>query len=128
MFFFVRWAFVDFNLTEDATSALVNPKNHFLDGRKLVVEYASQEAVRRGGGKPQFHEKASVKHPEVPKRQKYDEKGDEQNLEEPVSKKMRLDRSPEQRRFRRAKPGAALAMAKRETAAIVPSERKKIVF
>jgi hypothetical protein len=30
--------------------ALVNPRNHRLNGRDLVVEYASPDAVRRGGG------------------------------------------------------------------------------
>ena len=38
--------------TEYATAALTNQKNHSLDGRKLVVEYASPDAVRRGGGGP----------------------------------------------------------------------------
>lgn len=37
-------------MTEHATSALINPRNHSLDGRKLTVEYASPDAVRRGGG------------------------------------------------------------------------------
>ena len=46
----LRWAFVDFTSTEHATAALINPRNHFLDGRKLKVEYASPDAVRRGGG------------------------------------------------------------------------------
>ena len=45
-----RWAFVDFTSTEHATAALINPRNHSLDGRKLKVEYASPDAVRRGGG------------------------------------------------------------------------------
>jgi RNA recognition motif-containing protein len=45
-----RFAFVDFTSTEHATVALIHPKNHQLDGRKLVVEYASADAVRRGGG------------------------------------------------------------------------------
>lgn len=31
-------------------AALINPRNHQLDGRKLVVEFASADAVRRGGG------------------------------------------------------------------------------
>ena len=46
----LRWAFVDFTSTEHATAALINPRNHSLDGRKLKVEYASPDAVRRGGG------------------------------------------------------------------------------
>lgn len=44
-----RWAFVDFHLPEQCTRALLNIHNHTLNGRALVVEYASAEAVRRGG-------------------------------------------------------------------------------
>ncbi|KAF9450940.1 hypothetical protein P691DRAFT_757727 [Macrolepiota fuliginosa MF-IS2] len=47
------FAFVDFSTIEHATTALVNPKNHHLNGRDLVVEYASAEAVRRGAPKGQ---------------------------------------------------------------------------
>jgi RNA recognition motif-containing protein len=45
-----RFAFVDFETIDQATNVLVNPKNHRLDGRTLTVEYASVEAVKRGGG------------------------------------------------------------------------------
>lgn len=44
-----RWAFVDFHLPEQCTRALLNVRNHTLDGRNLNVEYASADAVRRGG-------------------------------------------------------------------------------
>ncbi|GAA5842472.1 hypothetical protein JCM3766R1_004424, partial [Sporobolomyces carnicolor] len=43
------WAFVDFHLPAQATRALLNLHNHSLNGRALNVEYASAEAVRRGG-------------------------------------------------------------------------------
>ncbi|GAA6022112.1 hypothetical protein JCM10207_000766 [Rhodosporidiobolus poonsookiae] len=43
------WAFVDFHLPAQATRALLNLRNHALNGRKLNVEYASADAVRRGG-------------------------------------------------------------------------------
>ncbi|GAA5953402.1 hypothetical protein JCM3765_005026 [Sporobolomyces pararoseus] len=43
------WAFVDFHLPAQATRALLNLHNHSLNGRSLNVEYASAEAVRRGG-------------------------------------------------------------------------------
>ncbi|GAA5882182.1 hypothetical protein JCM16303_002266 [Sporobolomyces ruberrimus] len=43
------WAFVDFHLSPQATRALLNLHNHTLNGRSLNVEYASAEAVRRGG-------------------------------------------------------------------------------
>lgn len=36
-------------MPEQATRALLNIRNHTLDGRSLNVEYASAEAVRRGG-------------------------------------------------------------------------------
>lgn len=47
--FCYSWAFVDFHLPAQATRALLNLHNHQLNGRKLNVEYASAEAVRRGG-------------------------------------------------------------------------------
>ncbi|GAA5927304.1 uncharacterized protein JCM15063_005859 [Sporobolomyces koalae] len=43
------WAFVDFHLPAQATRALLNLHNHTLNGRSLNVEFASAEAVRRGG-------------------------------------------------------------------------------
>ncbi|GAA6039113.1 hypothetical protein JCM8097_005332 [Rhodosporidiobolus ruineniae] len=43
------WCFVDFHLPAQATRALLNLRNHTLNGRKLNVEYASADAVRRGG-------------------------------------------------------------------------------
>ncbi|GAA5866585.1 hypothetical protein JCM8547_005467 [Rhodosporidiobolus lusitaniae] len=43
------WCFVDFHLPAQSTRALLNLGNHSLNGRKLNVEYASAEAVRRGG-------------------------------------------------------------------------------
>ena len=45
----LRFAFIDFATTEQATAALINPRNHRLDGRKLVLEYASADAVKRSG-------------------------------------------------------------------------------
>ncbi|KAI5478603.1 RNA-binding protein Rnp24 [Pseudohyphozyma bogoriensis] len=42
------WAFVDFHLPEQCTRALLNIRNHTLNGRALNVEYASSDAVRRG--------------------------------------------------------------------------------
>ncbi|WAQ92070.1 hypothetical protein PtA15_15A466 [Puccinia triticina] len=44
------FAFVDFETVEQATNVLTNLKNHQLDGRILTVEYASADAVKRGGG------------------------------------------------------------------------------
>lgn len=45
------WAFVDFHKTSQATFCLIDGRNHRLNGRELKVEYASADAVRRGGGR-----------------------------------------------------------------------------
>ncbi len=145
---------MDFTSIENATAALTNPRNFFLDGRKLVVEYASPEAVRRGGGPrgdrdktkdTRDNEKPNARRGERvrPTRKRTAEDGDPEGdeVEKPV-KRVRLEenevasehpvrerREGEGRQSKfRAKPGAALAMAKRETVSIVPSQGKKIVF
>ena len=105
---------MDFTSVENATSALTNPKNHRLDGRTLVVEYASAEAVRRGGGGGLPRPVKPVKKgPHSERREEVGTKGKE--------KVVVNDRS-------RPKPGAALALAKRETVAIIPSRGQKITF
>ncbi|KAH7923674.1 hypothetical protein BV22DRAFT_1068389 [Leucogyrophana mollusca] len=150
------FAFVDFTSIEHATAALTNPRNHRLNGRDLVVEYASADAVRRGGGgpRPPKHEGKGGSHRESgrfdgtdrrprptsrPPRGVHDA-GDGRNDGEdtpvrtsktertrdapPHARKGGSDRAPRGR----AKPGAALAQAPRESAAIIPSQGQKIVF
>lgn len=41
---------MDFLSLTQATAALIHPGNHYLNGRALVLEYASADAARRGGG------------------------------------------------------------------------------
>ncbi|KAF9821230.1 hypothetical protein IEO21_00838 [Rhodonia placenta] len=149
------WAFIDFTSTEHATTALVSSKIHFLDGRKLVVEYASPDAVRRGGNFSELREKRikgdKGSYDEQRPRRKPSGKlhqsrttaneadapmGGEEQQEVPAKRRRIEDASQSfEKRTRdgkpqrvRTKPGAALALAKRETAAIVPSQGKKIVF
>jgi hypothetical protein len=156
------FAFVDFATTEHATSVLVNPKNHFLNGRKLVLEYAGADAVRRGASKMKIKREEGAT---LPRRQKagscglraeriehkrrlastQSKEGDEQPAKQ--STPVVFQRSSEQRYGRgdkktrsndsaikvkgpkvRPKPGAALALARRETAAILPSQGNKITF
>jgi len=153
------WAFIDFTSIEHATAALVNPKNHRLDGRNLVVEYASPDAVRRGGGgpRPRLDERAGP-------RQGSSRGGrTDRGVRGGGGRGVKEDRGSNNSQARveiepdngatnaeitenmgpthaeadkggykgvkgRSKPGAALAMAKRESAAIVPSRGKKITF
>lgn len=155
-----RFAFVDFTSIEHATASLINPKNHLLNGRKLVVEYAGADAVRRGAPKvkreegdappprrrePQNRgprperterrprqdaswaaEKADASADLAPttaegRKQHRPEGGDERM---PFGGSARREKGPRMR----PKPGAALALAKRESAAIVPSKGQKITF
>ncbi len=139
---------------------MVNPKNHHLNGRDLVVEYASAEAVRRGAPKPQRPKVQKDSTTSDGKYEKYlgipkdlshkprqfareDKKvvmdvdasaSDVAPELSPASKiyekdfqKERDNRNKGKPRGR-PKPGAALALAKRESAAIVPSQGQKITF
>jgi RNA recognition motif-containing protein len=159
---FRRWAFVDFTSIDHATAALVNPKNHHLDGRNLVVEYASAEAVRRGGGGPRPKKIEGGGRGSSTK--KWDSGLDHKKKDESTRPRItettettagvtegtvqrqqaqsRLDHPPHENSGsgvrkggpkdrvsrNRTKPGAALALAKRESAAIIPSQGKKIKF
>lgn len=167
------WAFIDFTTTEHATTALVNPKNHRLDGRSLVVEYASPDAVRRGGGGPRPKLDApegearrgssrrservgprGLKHRE---KSDFDPKGQDRRTNNDRAWKGSREASAQvgaiatvhaaeveapRKKYGgsgtegggykgvkgRSKPGAALALAKRESTAIVASQGKKITF
>ncbi|KAH9808687.1 hypothetical protein DFH28DRAFT_1037798 [Melampsora americana] len=44
------FGFLDFRDTQAATKALMNLRNHSYLGRQILVEYASEDAARRGGG------------------------------------------------------------------------------
>jgi RNA recognition motif-containing protein len=133
------FAFVDFTSTEHATAALLHPKNHHLDGRKLVVEYASVDAVRRGGGPGSRPKKVSslVAAARSERRESVVGNRDERkSLETPsvprdeksVDAGRRSGAAKNGTRKSRPAPGAALALAKREQVAIVPSQGRRITF
>ncbi|KAJ7693865.1 hypothetical protein B0H17DRAFT_932497 [Mycena rosella] len=153
------FAFVDFTSIEHATSVLVNTKNHMLNGRKLVVEYASADAVRRGAPKvkreeggadrvPQRRKEAKSRGPRAEKKLEREHKaGDaptstfgppraggrpsyDKTSTPHASRDAESGGGARERKGpkNRPKPGAALALAKRESAAIVPSQGKKVVF
>ncbi|KAF7302082.1 hypothetical protein MIND_00774900 [Mycena indigotica] len=144
------FAFVDFISTQEATNALVNPRNHHLNGRDLKVEYASADAVRRGqpkernpDGAPKRYKEPKRLGPRAEKRVKKEEtdfteveqKEDKQSRDrsggKPYKKgwKSREEQAASEKGPKsRPRPGAALAQAKRESTAIVPAQGKKIVF
>jgi len=152
------FAFLDFVSPQDATNALTNPRNYTLKGRKLVLEFASPDAVRRGGMGPRPPKHDSGKkdtesrrsdnsganypqrkgpHPSrkidiVPGEGKDDgERGAKSTVEGDEAQERphkRMRDGKDISHHRRPKPGAALALAQREKVAIVPSEGKKIRF
>jgi hypothetical protein len=153
-----RFAFVDFASTEHATAALIHPKNHRLDGRKLVVEYASADAVRRGGGRGHKPKRTSTEgpresHARSKKRDSAMMGDDDTNGKSDTETTITSSKPQEERstaaagarrrsgasakrkvvdygkhRKSRPAPGAALALAKREQVAIVPSQGRRIKF
>ncbi|SJL02469.1 uncharacterized protein ARMOST_05797 [Armillaria ostoyae] len=147
------FAFVDFSSIENATAALINIKNHHMNGRDLVVEYASADAVRRGASKPKdpdvrekrkrpFDKSHKKREPNrEPKRVKdvgVEDDGVEERDDDSHSVPKRNKFEGSERRggtgpanYRsRPRPGAALAQAQRQSAAILPSSSsaKKITF
>lgn len=135
---------------EHVTSALINPKNHQLNGRNLVVEYASPDAVRRGApkGKSSDGPTAKDRRNRFPSRPHHDfrstpsfsqpketsESADAGKFPIADSEPINHTSVPSKGDVRhkgpktRPRPGAALALAKRESAAILPSKGHKITF
>jgi RNA recognition motif-containing protein len=159
MRFIRRFAFVDFTTIEHATSVLINTKNHLLNGRKLVVEYAGADAVRRGAPKVKREEGAAPPRrrdtqsrgprPDRPDRRQPQDSSWSKPKEDFSEQPAAVDDQQQQPvKYRygerdhraqsnggrqkgprvRPKPGAALALAKRESAAIIPSQGQKITF
>src|SRR5271168_1035233 len=140
---------------EHATSALINPKNHQLNGRSLIVEYASPDAVRRGApkGKSSDGTIGKDRRKRLPIRPHHDFRSNRpftqpkeapetaDTYEVPAADPGLMNRTSDVKEWTspkggvrhkgpntRPKPGAALALAKRESAAILPSQGHKITF
>lgn len=153
---------MDFTSIDHATSVLINQKNHHLNGRELVVQYAGADAVRRGAVKTKPVDGAAPKKgrrplsagykPKRPQTQGESSSADKepsrkhrepkQVEDDSASSKVKRENPDEDQRTSRGekdgvrhkgprtrpKPGAALALAKRESAAIIPSQGQKITF
>jgi RNA recognition motif-containing protein len=125
------WAFVDFHTIAQATSALLNPHNHSLNGRKLVVEYASADAVRRGGGgakqgstkkRPRPEDEVLEKEPPVLR----DLNAPEEKKHKPNQAERRAARAAAKSRTETS--GKKLAKRSTERVGIVESAGKRITF
>jgi len=136
------FAFIDFITPQHATAALLDPRNYSMDGRALKLEFASADAVRRGGNGPR--KPANPQGPRQPRvvqsRGEYpvvhstsNNKVQADGEEEPAAKRPKKQSRDVHLRTDgpagvRPRPGAALAAAQREKTGIVASEGKKIVF
>ncbi|KAG0098106.1 hypothetical protein BGZ93_001140 [Podila epicladia] len=137
------FAYVDYMAPESATAALTNPKKHFLDGRKLNIEYASAEATLKGNPrefrkrKREEADAEAIARGEVPPSQREDA---EQEAAAAAAEEERRAFNAEQKakRQRRApgeapvkkmqghqRPGFALANAQRATQGIVEFKGNK---
>ncbi|WVQ95640.1 hypothetical protein IAU59_002738 [Kwoniella sp. CBS 9459] len=136
------FAFLDFLSSRHAKSALANRKNHYYGGRKLTVEFASEAAAQRSGGrsKPRIDAPKPRKFYNAPDADAGADgeaadagagagpggagrgagEGDEPKRNDKRGKKWEVTGRP--------RPGAALAMAKRENVAIVEGAGQKITF
>lgn len=140
---------MDFKDIQNATDALVNPRNHSLNGRVLVVEYASADAVRRGQmAKQAVNMNSKSRRPQKSERiaaklvrsgagallTEQDSEGQENNPSIDTNTRKAapgLKPGPKvaaRSKTQRLKPRASLENAQREKVAIVESTGKKITF
>ncbi|KAF9508131.1 hypothetical protein BS47DRAFT_1488500 [Hydnum rufescens UP504] len=124
------FAFLDFITPQHATMALIDPRNYSLDGRTLKLEFASADAVRRGGNLIQSKNGAVSGHVDS-KSGRGPRRSESDTMADPSSTRRKLGGRGLSRidaKNARQRPGAVLASAQREQAGIVPSSGKKIVF
>ncbi|KAG9024532.1 hypothetical protein FRB95_011370 [Tulasnella sp. JGI-2019a] len=152
------FCFLDFESTAHATAALIHPGNHHWNNRDLILQYASLDAVRRGGypeadGKRVFvkgSQRGAVDAEVISTRlEAVDGPSTGSNSEDKASERLggwqakdngqvsakpqsSIRRGPTGGRVKqqrpRPKPGAALAAAQRATAGIVPGQGTKVKF
>ena len=142
------FAFLDFYSPGEATTALTNRNNYVYDARKITLQFASPEATKRSGGRESSKKISKIGHAgpkrraavtaektiskelreaEAPRRKPKDE------VEEEAGTSLKTERVGDQRGKKwqaagRPRPGAALAIAKREKVGIVEGRGEKIVF
>lgn len=144
------FAYIDYMAPESATAALTDPKKHFLDGRKLNIEYASAEATLKGNPreyrkrKREEEDAAAIARGEVPPSQQegginYDpeaaaaEAEDEERRKHNAEQKAKRQRrqpgeAPVKKLQGHQRPGFALANAQRATTGIVEFKGNKVTF
>ncbi|KAF9939428.1 hypothetical protein BGZ67_009553 [Mortierella alpina] len=140
------FAYIDYMSPESATAALTNPTKHFLDGRKLNIEYASEEATLKGNPrefrkrKREEEDAAAIARGEVPPSQK-EEVAAAEAAEAAEDERRKFNAEQKAKRQRRQpgdapvkklqghqRPGLALANAQRAPQGIVEFKGNKVTF
>ncbi|KAF9167970.1 hypothetical protein DFQ26_002195 [Actinomortierella ambigua] len=137
------FAYIDYTEAESATKALRDPKKHYLDGRRLKVEYASADATLRGN--PRMYRK------HLREQEGGDaaaaaaaEGGEHTGAGDESTRKRSADGNPDEQRAKRQRrprgeqapkklqghqrPGFALAMAQRASQGIQEFKGTKMTF
>ncbi|KAF9556268.1 hypothetical protein EC968_008365 [Mortierella alpina] len=140
------FAYIDYMSPESATAALTNPSKHFLDGRKLNIEYASEEATLKGNPreyrkrKREEEDAAAIARGEVPPSQKEEvaaaeaaEAAEEERRKFNAEQKAKRQRrqpgdAPAKKLQGHQRPGLALANAQRAPQGIVEFKGNKVTF
>ncbi|KAI8356903.1 hypothetical protein B0O80DRAFT_496643 [Mortierella sp. GBAus27b] len=130
------FAYIDYMSPESAAKALTDPKKHFLLGRKLKVEYASEEATLRGN--PREYRKHLRDKEEKETKDAQDAVAEAEHQEKrkhnEEQKAKRLLRQPGQAPGKKQKlqghqrPGAANVSAQRASQGIVEFKGSKTTF
>ncbi|KAG0336137.1 hypothetical protein BG004_008183, partial [Podila humilis] len=140
------FAYIDYMAPESATTALTDPKKHFLDGRKLNLEYASAEATLKGNPrefrkrKREEADAEAIARGEVPPSQK-EQAGEDAAAATAEEERRQFNAEQKAKRQRRQpgeqpvkklqghqRPGFALANAQRATQGIVEFKGNKVTF
>ncbi|KAG0200128.1 hypothetical protein BGX28_006708 [Mortierella sp. GBA30] len=140
------FAYIDYMNPESATAALTNPAKHFLDGRKLNIEYASAEATLKGNPreyrkrKREEEDAAAIARGEIPPSQKEEaaeaeaaaaaeEERKKFNAEQKAKRQRRQPGdAPAKKLQGHQRPGLALANAQRASQGIVEFKGNKVTF
>ncbi|KAF9097396.1 hypothetical protein BGX23_008956 [Mortierella sp. AD031] len=144
------FAYIDYMNEESATAALMNPSKHFLDGRKINIEYASAEATLKGNPreyrkrKREEEDAAAIARGEVPPSQleggaNYDPEAAAAEAAEEERRKFNAEQKAKRQRRQpgeapvkklqgHQRPGLALANAQRAPQGIVEFKGNKVTF
>ncbi|AJT24773.1 Nop13p [Saccharomyces cerevisiae YJM1388] len=121
------FAFIDFNNEEGSTNALKDKSCRKIAGRPLRMEYGEDRSKRQVRKKVENVSRNNSSSFDISNNKGYDRAGQD-NGSKPEYKRSNANRRPPVDSNNRTKSSVALATAQRGSAAIVPSQGKKVKF